>query len=98
MIKCDQLQLIAFTMSNTFGSIIPLGVRYMMLSALGFALMTACVKYVSNYGIPVFEIVAARAFVSLIISYLDVKRKKYRCGGEIINHYCLLEVRSALWR
>ncbi len=47
----------------------------MLLSALGFALMSACVKYVSHYGIPVFEIVAARALVSLIISYLDVKRK-----------------------
>ncbi|GAL13221.1 metabolite transporter (DMT) superfamily [Vibrio astriarenae] len=33
----------------------------MLLSALGFALMSACVKYVSTYGIPVFEIVAARA-------------------------------------
>ncbi|RWX53107.1 DMT family transporter [Photobacterium chitinilyticum] len=80
-------------MSNTFGSIIPLGVRYMMLSALGFALMTACVKYVSNYGIPVFEIVAARAFVSLIISYLDVKRKKISVWG---NNKPLLFARGAV--
>lgn len=53
----------------------------MFLSALGFALMSACVKYVSNYGIPVFEIVAARALVSLIISYADVKRKGISIWG-----------------
>ncbi|GAD80807.1 hypothetical protein VEZ01S_44_00100 [Vibrio ezurae NBRC 102218] len=47
----------------------------MLLSAVGFALMSACVKYISNYGIPVFEIVAARALVSFVISYADVKRK-----------------------
>ncbi|MGY3569119.1 DMT family transporter [Vibrio paucivorans] len=60
---------------------IPSGVKFMLISALGFALMSACVKYVSNYGIPVFEIVAARALVSLIISYLDVKRKKISIWG-----------------
>ncbi|EGU30720.1 Transporter, drug/metabolite exporter family protein [Vibrio sp. N418] len=54
----------------------------MILSAFGFALMSACVKYVSNYGIPVFEIVAARALVSLLISYIDVKRKKISIWGE----------------
>lgn len=63
-------------------SLIPVGVRFMILSAFGFALMSACVKYVSNYGIPVFEIVAARALVSLIISYIDVKRKKISIWGE----------------
>jgi drug/metabolite transporter (DMT)-like permease len=62
-------------------SMIPAGVRFMLLSALGFALMSACVKYVSNYGIPVFEIVAARALVSLIISYLDVRRKGISVWG-----------------
>ncbi len=56
-------------------TLIPAGVRFMLLSALGFALMSACVKYVSEYGIPVLEIVAARALVSLVISYADVKRK-----------------------
>ncbi|NPD08831.1 DMT family transporter [Vibrio ostreicida] len=53
----------------------------MLLSALGFALMSACVKYVSTYGIPVLEIVAARALVSLLISYLDVKRKRISLWG-----------------
>ncbi len=61
--------------------IFPIGVRFMFLSALGFSLMTAFVKGVSNYGIPVFEIVAARAFVSLIISYIDVKRKRISIWG-----------------
>lgn len=54
----------------------------MLLSALGFALMAACVKYVSSIGIPLFEIVAARAVVSLIISFLDVKRKKISIWGD----------------
>lgn len=62
-------------------SAFPLGVRYMILSALGFALMSASVKYVSVHGIPLFEIVAARALVSLIISYLDVKRKGISVWG-----------------
>ncbi|MGO2318420.1 MAG: DMT family transporter [Vibrio toranzoniae] len=62
-------------------SLIPVGVRFMLFSAFGFALMSACVKYISSYGIPVFEIVAARALVSLIISYIDVKRKGISVWG-----------------
>ena len=54
---------------------IPVGVRYMLLSALGFALMATCVKSVSHRGIPVLEIVAARALISACISYIDIKRK-----------------------
>ncbi|OAJ93453.1 DMT family transporter [Vibrio bivalvicida] len=65
----------------------------MLLSALGFALMSACVKYVSNYGIPVFEIVAARALVSLVISYIDVKRKRISIWG---NNKPLLFVRGTV--
>lgn len=72
---------------------IPVGVRFMLLSALGFALMSACVKYVSEYGIPVFEIVAARALVSLIISYLDIKRKRLSVWG---NNKPLLLLRGAV--
>lgn len=53
----------------------------MLLSAAGFALMSACVKLVSTYGIPVLEIIAARALVSLCISYVDVKRKKLSVWG-----------------
>lgn len=65
----------------------PVAVRYMLLSALGFSLMTACVKAVSAYGIPVFEIVAARAAVSLLISYVDIRRKRISVWGE---HHLLL--------
>ena len=61
---------------------IPQGVKFMVLSALGFAMMSACVKYVSQFGIPVLEIVAARALVSFVISYVDVKRKGIPMWGE----------------
>lgn len=61
---------------------IPISVRYMLLSALGFALMSACVKEVSSYGIPLLEIIAARALISLLISYADVRRKGLSIWGE----------------
>ena len=57
------------------GRILPEGARYMLVSALGFALMAACVKLVSTRGIPLLEIVAARSLVSLVISYIDVRRR-----------------------
>lgn len=72
---------------------LPPAVRYMLLSALGFALMTACVKAVSGYGIPVLEIVAARALVSLLLSYLDVKRKGLSVWG---NNKPLLVARGVM--
>jgi drug/metabolite transporter (DMT)-like permease len=62
-------------------SLFPIGVRFVLISTLGFAFMSATVKWVSNHGIPVFEIVAARAVVSLILSYLDVKRKGLSIWG-----------------
>ena len=74
-------------------SLIPVGVKFMLLSSFGFALMSACVKYVSSYGIPVFEIIAARALVSLVISYLDVKRKGISVWG---NNKPLLFLRGAV--
>ena len=52
-----------------------LGMRYMILSAFGFSIMAVCVKLASEQGIPVLEIVAARALVSLALSYIDVRRK-----------------------
>lgn len=58
-----------------------MSVWFMLLSALGFSLMAACVKEVSTLGIPVFEIVAARAIVSAVISYVDVKRKNIPLWG-----------------
>jgi drug/metabolite transporter (DMT)-like permease len=71
----------------------PIGMRYMILSAMGFALMAACVKKVSLLGIPVLEIVAARAFVSLFLSYLDVKRKRISLLG---NNRTLLLARGVV--
>ncbi|MDC0610300.1 DMT family transporter [Vibrio sp.] len=68
-------------MSSRLDNYLPLGVRFMLLSALGFAFMSATVKLVGTYGIPLFEIVAARALVSLIISYADVKRKGISIWG-----------------
>ena len=53
----------------------------MLLSALAFSLMSACVKLVSAHGIPVIEIIAARALVSLGLSYIDVKRKGISMWG-----------------
>ena len=58
-----------------------MSVWYMLISALGFALMAATVKEVSALGIPVLEIVAARAIVSGIISFADIKRKKIPMWG-----------------
>ncbi|MEH6446701.1 MAG: DMT family transporter [Oceanospirillaceae bacterium] len=66
---------------------IPLGIRYIVLSALGFALMTSFVKLVNNYHIPVFEIVAVRSIVSLVLSYADIKRKRISALGH--NHKLL---------
>ena len=53
----------------------------MLLSALGFALMAACVKLVALRGIPLMEIVAARSIVSLVISYVDIRRKRLSPWG-----------------
>lgn len=56
-------------------------VGYMLLSALGFALMGTFVKIAGQKSIPLLEIVAARALVSLVLSYMDVKRKKLSLWG-----------------
>lgn len=69
-------------------STIPVAIRYILLSAAGFALMSACVKTVAGYGIPVLEIIAARAAVSLLLSYADVKRKRLSVWGH--NHLLLV--------
>ena len=74
-------------------NVLPMSVWYMILSAFGFAVMTACVKSVSTYGIPVLEIVAARAIVSAFISYVDIKRKKISPWG---NNKPLLVARGTV--
>ncbi|MGS2718479.1 DMT family transporter [Eionea flava] len=62
-------------------TLIPLSARYMILSALGFALMGVFVKLSYAQGIPVLQIVAARALISALISYVDVRRKKLSVWG-----------------
>lgn len=61
---------------------LPIGMRYMILSAIGFSLMAVCVKFASQEGIPVLEIVAARAFISLILSYADIRYKGIPAFGQ----------------
>ncbi len=72
---------------------VPIGVRYILMSAAGFALMATLVKLVSTYGIPVFEIVAARCLVSVVMSYVAVKRKGISIFG---NNRKLLFARGAI--
>ncbi|MCW8886791.1 MAG: DMT family transporter [Motiliproteus sp.] len=69
------------------------GVRYMLLSAIGFALMAACVKAAAIEGIPILEIVAGRAIISLVLSYLDIKRKRISVWG---NNKMLLAARGSV--
>lgn len=68
-------------MKQTFYKL-PIGIRYSLLSALGFALMAVCVKVSYADGIPVLEIVAVRALVSLVLSALDVRRKGISLLGQ----------------
>ncbi|MGD9662906.1 MAG: DMT family transporter [Porticoccaceae bacterium] len=65
----------------------------MLLSALAFAFMGVCVKLAGAQGIPVLEIIAARALVSLVLSYGDVKRKGIPLFG---THRVLLFFRGAV--
>jgi drug/metabolite transporter (DMT)-like permease len=54
----------------------------MFMSAMCFALMGACVKSASFRGIPVLEMIAARALISLCISFIDIKRKRISPWGQ----------------
>ncbi|MFT4519256.1 MAG: drug/metabolite transporter (DMT)-like permease [Halioglobus sp.] len=65
----------------------------MLMSALGFALMSTCVKLVASNGIPLLEIVAARSLVSLLLSALDVRRKGLSLWG---THRTLLAARGVV--
>lgn len=76
-----QIQVVSSAMVLSLLQKAPLGIRYVLMSAMGFAVMSSLVKLVSVHGIPIFEIVAARALVSLIISYVDVRRKGISIWG-----------------
>lgn len=54
---------------------VPLGARYMMLSALAFSVMSLFVKEVGGQDIPILEIVTFRSIISLVVSYLALKRR-----------------------
>jgi drug/metabolite transporter (DMT)-like permease len=56
--------------------------RFMVLSALGFALMGACVKVLGLRNFPVLEIIAFRAAISLILSLAFVLRKGIPIFGQ----------------
>ena len=60
---------------------VPIGVRYVLLSAFGFALTGMFVKLLSD-GIPILEIVAARALVSLVLSAWDIRRRRIAFFGQ----------------
>ncbi len=68
-------------------------VRYMFLSALCFAIMNGCVKAASIRGIPVLEILAARALISAGLSYIDIRKKRISPWG---NNTLLLTARGAV--
>ena len=55
------------------------GVYYMIISSFAFSLMHLCVKALPR--IPVFELVFFRGFISLVISYVALKRKKVSPWG-----------------
>ena len=55
---------------------VPLGIRYILLSSLGFSAMGALVKLTSQTGLPILEIIAARALISLILSYVHIQKNR----------------------
>lgn len=50
------------------------GPRFMALSALSFAVMSACVKVAGDTGIPILQIIAVRAVISIGLSYASIRR------------------------
>ncbi|HEY1046772.1 MAG TPA: DMT family transporter [Bacteroidia bacterium] len=55
------------------------GVKLMLIASIGFALMNVSVKYIKH--IPVFEVILFRAVITLIISYLTLKKRKVYVWG-----------------
>ncbi len=50
------------------------GPRFMLISALGFALMSALVKEAGQLGIPLLQIIFVRAIISVVLSLADILR------------------------
>lgn len=60
--------------------------RYMLISALGFALMSALVKEAGQLGIPLLQIIFVRAVISVVLSLTDI----YRAGVHPLGHRRML--------
>ena len=69
----------------------PPEICYIVISAMGFGMMYACVKAVSIYHLPMMEIIASRATICLVLSYLDMQRQGASLWG---NHKILLVARG----
>jgi len=58
----------------------------MLIAGFSFAWMNVCVKYIGH--IPVFEIILARAIITIVISYVTLKRRRIYPWG--VNHKFLI--------
>ncbi len=58
------------------------GPQYMLISALGFAMMGALVKVAGAEGIPLMQIILVRAVVSVVLSLHDIRRAGRHPLGE----------------
>ncbi len=58
------------------------GPRFMLVSALGFALMSALVKEAGQLGIPLLQIIFVRAVISVVLSLVDI----HRAGVHPLGH------------
>ncbi len=83
-------------MSESFSLLIKKNSNYnkfsLLLGSLSFSLMTVCVKKIDN-RIPIFELVFFRSILSLIITYIILKKRNINPWG--INKF-LLTLRGAL--
>jgi drug/metabolite transporter (DMT)-like permease len=57
-----------------YGPITMTGPRYILISALGFAVMAALVKEAGLLGIPLLQIIFVRAVISVVLSLADIQR------------------------
>ncbi len=55
------------------------GVRYMLMATFFFSLMNVCVKLVSH--LPAVEVIFFRSVVSLVMSYVAIRRQKLNIWG-----------------
>ena len=62
------------------------GPRFMALSALSFAVMAACVKVAGETGIPLLQIIAVRAVISIGLSYISIRK----AGAALLGHHRVL--------